>query len=295
MQMGDKRLSVTLFEQFPIRRTWHADEWWYSCVDTIAALTASSNAARYWTDLKKKLEEMGATLEDFVSRLPMPNADQRMRKTDCANMAGLLRIVQSVASPNAEPFKRWLADLGAAELEELQRADYRLKLHRFEQELFQLVRYRGIVTPEEKQKLTDANYRGLYDGMDEYRVGVVHQNSYAGKPPDFMGSQELGIHIFQRTQTAYQVREHNLQGIPAITTAAEFVGREIRHTLERMGSPMPETLPRFRLLSRGEWVPAAELSEIDWDAPAEDDDPPPSVPLIEIPRPPEEAGTDEEQ
>jgi DNA-damage-inducible protein D len=119
MELGDEKLTVALFEQFPIRRTWYNGEWWYSIIDCMGPLSGSPTPARYWSDLKRDLlaKEGFEVYAQGVNLFPMPDARGRKQKTDCANKAILLRLIQSVKSPNAEPFKQWLADLGAAELE----------------------------------------------------------------------------------------------------------------------------------------------------------------------------------
>ncbi|MBA3822641.1 MAG: hypothetical protein H0X24_01905 [Ktedonobacterales bacterium] len=271
MELGNQDLTVALFEQFPIRRTWQDGEWWYSVVDMMGALTASPNARRYWSNLKRDMrdEEKIDVYSLGVRILKMPDSIGRMQKTDCANTQMLLRLIQSVKSPNAEPFKQWLADVGAQVIEDAEehqlRADYRLKLHRFDGELHELVSYRGIVTPEQHQALTDANYAGLYGVASEQALIQQRHLPFTGKPPEFMGSEEMGINIFQRTQAAARIKERDLHGSPDINAAAEDVGVEIRLTLERLGRPMPEDLPQHKLLSRGDWVPEEELALSDWD------------------------------
>ncbi|MBA3827049.1 MAG: hypothetical protein H0X24_24545 [Ktedonobacterales bacterium] len=271
MELGDKDLTVALFDQFPIRRTWHEAEWWYSVVDCMAALAATPNPRGYWSDLKRKLKKEGAMYEDFVHSLPLPAADGRMAKTDCATTEGLLRIIQAVPSPNAEPFKQWLAQVGAAALEDTEdgnkqlRSEHRLKLHTVDALLHELVSFRGIVTPEQHQALTDANYAGLYAVATERNViEMRHLPMLSDEPMDWMGVAESAYNEFQRALTATVVERKNLQGQTAITTAAEDVGVQIRLTIERTGGTMPEDLPRYRRLSRGDWVP-----ELQDDAPAE--------------------------
>jgi len=276
MEMGNHDLSVTLFEQFPIRRTWQDGEWWYSCVDIMGALTASPNARRYWSNFKRDMlrEEAIDVYSLGVRVVKMPDSVGRMQATDCANMQMVLRLVQSVKSPNAEPLKRWLAEVGAQVIESAEeqrlRADYRLKLHRFDGELHELVSYRGIVTPAQHQALTDANYAGLYGVTSEDALIRQRHLPFTGKPPDFMGSEEMATNIFQRAQAAARIKERDLHGSPDINAAAEDVGVEIRLTLERLGRPMPEDLPQYKLLSRGEWIPEEELSLIDWDSTRDD-------------------------
>jgi len=287
--IGDQSLTVALFENFSIRRVWHQGEWWYSLVDCMVPLSGSKNKQRYWTDLTIKLrEEMAEEILNYdkiVVQLRMPTKDGKMRRTDCANTAGILRILQSIPSPKAEPFKRWLAAVGAAELAEMERTDYRLKLARFDQELYELVSYRGIKTDEERQRLRDANFRGLYDVNGEVALIRKRRIPWGIPPEEVMDSEELATNGFHRALTAAKIKEENLQGQPAITTAAFTVGRKVRQTLQELGRPMPEDLPLAKRLSRGEWVPEEELALIDWDTPEIDDGTDPTWIVIEMPRP----------
>ena len=104
-----------------IRYVWHKqkEEFYFSVVDVVGVLTGSENPRRYWSDLKHKLKSEGSceTYEKIV-QLKMPAADGKMRMTDVVNMEQLLRIIQSIPSPKAEPFKQWLAQVGKERLDE---------------------------------------------------------------------------------------------------------------------------------------------------------------------------------
>ena len=165
-EIGDKSLTVALFDNFPIRRTWHHEEWYYSVVDIVGALSANPNPSRYWSDMKRKMKAKEGFVVDGYEKIvsiSLPGVDGRKQKTDCANREGILRIIQSIPSPNAEPFKRWLASVGEMALEELEetegertiRAQHRLKLHEIDAALHEIVMFRGIVTPAQHQHLKD--------------------------------------------------------------------------------------------------------------------------------------------
>ncbi|MBA3822723.1 MAG: hypothetical protein H0X24_02320 [Ktedonobacterales bacterium] len=284
--IGDQSLAVALFEQYTIRRVWYKEEWYYSLVDCMIPLSTTKNKQRYWTDLNTRLrEEMGDNYEDIVVMLKLPTKDSRLRKSACANTAGVLRVIQSVASPKAEPFKRWMAEVAAADLVDMERAEYRLKLHQFDVELHTVAQQRGVDTPEGHQRLNDANYMGLYNGLTEQGVIRLRRLPFSGTPPDFMGTEELADNLFQRAHTKARIETLNLQGQPAIDTAAITVGREVRETLARLGRPMPEELPQYRLISRGDWVPPEQLSRVDWDAEGEEPEEEATWQVIEIPAP----------
>jgi DNA-damage-inducible protein D len=107
------------FENYDIRRIWRNGEWWYSITDVVGALAGSTNSRRYWSDLKRKLESEGFTqLSENIVQLKVMSSDGKRYATDCANRATMLRIIQSIPSRKAEPFKQWLAEIGDRRLEE---------------------------------------------------------------------------------------------------------------------------------------------------------------------------------
>ena len=125
--MPDTTSTSTLpaiFEGRPIRQVFHAGEWHGSIIDAIAVLTGSKQPGRYWPELKKKLADEGAAqLLGKIEKLKMASSDGKLYKTDAANEETMLRIVQSVPSPRAEPFRRWLAQVGAERLREERNPD----------------------------------------------------------------------------------------------------------------------------------------------------------------------------
>ncbi len=117
--MNEERTMV-VFQNINIRRIWHNDEWYYSVVDIIAALDASSRPRKYWSDLKTKLLLEGFEMSDKIGQLKMPAPDGKNRFTDCVNTETAFRIIQSIPSPKAEPFKQWLARVGYERIEEIE-------------------------------------------------------------------------------------------------------------------------------------------------------------------------------
>ncbi len=122
--MSDNRALVQLqFEGRQIRRILDEEtgEWWYAVVDVIEALTDSQKPRDYWYRMKKRVAENdGFELSTICRQFKLKAANNRFYNTDCANTEGILRIIQSVPSPKAEPFKRWLAEVGAERLDELE-------------------------------------------------------------------------------------------------------------------------------------------------------------------------------
>ena len=116
--------NIKVFEDKKIRSEWNADEedWYFSVVDIIEALTGSKDfntARKYWNKLKQRLKEEGSELVTFCHRLKLPAQDGKLRETDVMNTKCILRLVQSIPSKNAEPFKIWLAQVGSERLDEI--------------------------------------------------------------------------------------------------------------------------------------------------------------------------------
>jgi len=125
--MSKKNISAELpenhlvvFQERGIRRTWHNAEWWFSVVDVCGVLTESADPGAYWRKLKQRLGAEGSEVVTFCHGLKLEAPDGKQRMTDCANTEGLFRIVQSIPSPRAEPFKRWLAQVGYERVKEIE-------------------------------------------------------------------------------------------------------------------------------------------------------------------------------
>jgi len=115
--------ALIVFEGKGIRRTWHEGEWYFSVVDVIEVLIEQPDhqkARKYWNKLSQRLREEGSEVVTNCHRLKLPAEDGKLRLTDCANTKSLFRIIQSVPSPKAEPFKQWLAQVGYERVEEIQ-------------------------------------------------------------------------------------------------------------------------------------------------------------------------------
>jgi hypothetical protein len=151
--------KIVVFESKKIRRIWHDEEWYFSVVDVVQALTDSANARDYWFKMKTRVKsEDGIELSTICRQLKLEAPDGKMRETDCANTKSMFRIIQSIPSPKAEPFKLWLAQVGYDRIQEIENpelAQERMK------ELYELKGYpqdwiekrlRGIAI---RQNLTD--------------------------------------------------------------------------------------------------------------------------------------------
>ena len=113
--------KVQIFEDKKVRTHWDAEkeEWYFSVVDVVGVLTDSPDPRNYWKVLKHRLKEEGNETVTNCNRLKLLAQDGKMRMTDVADTKQLLRIVQSIPSPKAEPFKQWLAQVGAERLDEI--------------------------------------------------------------------------------------------------------------------------------------------------------------------------------
>ena len=115
--------NIKLFESKQIRSVWNEidEKWYFAIIDVVEILTESNNPRRYWSDLKRKLITEGfSQLYEIIVQLKMGSSDGKKYTTDCANAKGLLRIIQSIPSPKAEPFKQWLAQVGSDRLDEIE-------------------------------------------------------------------------------------------------------------------------------------------------------------------------------
>lgn len=113
--------EIKLFEERQIRSAWdnEKEEWYFSIIDIVGVLTDSKDPGAYWRKLKQRLQEEGNEVVTICHTLKMQAADGKMRKTDVADMQGIFRIIQSVPSPKAEPFKMWLAEVGKERIDEI--------------------------------------------------------------------------------------------------------------------------------------------------------------------------------
>jgi len=162
--------ALVVFEGKNIRRLWHKKEWHFSIIDIVAVLTDSSIPKRYWSDLKAKLLEEGFEPYDKIVQLKMPAEDGKLRETDSANTETMLRLIQSIPSKKAEPFKQWLAQVGYERIQEIEnpelaqdRAKEYYELKGYPKEWIDK-RLRGIAI---RQELTDEwKSRGVEEQKD---------------------------------------------------------------------------------------------------------------------------------
>ena len=169
-----EQTGLIVFQNNKIRRIWHENEWFFSIVDVITTLTDSTDSNDYWYRLKKReLESSDFELSTICRKLKLPSADAKMYLTDCANTKNMFRIIQSIPSKKAEPFKQWLAQVGFDRVEEIQNpelAQARMrelyKAKGYSQEWIEK-RIRGIAG---RQELTDEWKNRGVDENKEYAI-----------------------------------------------------------------------------------------------------------------------------
>ena len=133
--------TIKLFESKQIRTEWNEAEqkWYFAIIDIVEVLTESNNPRRYWSDLKRKLKSEGfSQLYEIIVQLKLISSDGKKYNTDCADAKSLLRIIQSIPSPKAEPFKQWLAQVGSDRLDEIENPELATQRSR---ELYKLKGY----------------------------------------------------------------------------------------------------------------------------------------------------------
>lgn len=120
--------KIAVFQRKEIRKIIHKDEWWFSIIDIIDVLTGTDRPRKYWNDLKKKLEKEGySEVSESIGQLKLTAPDGKLRETDCANTETIFRIIQTIPSSKAEPFKRWLAKVGYERVQEIENPELATK------------------------------------------------------------------------------------------------------------------------------------------------------------------------
>jgi len=116
-----RETNIKLFESKKVRSIWDSEQekWYISVVDVIEVLTESNRPRKYWDDLKRKLQAEGSELSEKIGQLKLQASDGKFYKTDVADVEQLFRLIQSIPSPKAEPFKMWLSQLARERMEEI--------------------------------------------------------------------------------------------------------------------------------------------------------------------------------
>jgi DNA-damage-inducible protein D len=173
---------IKLFESVKVRSHWDdlQEKWYFSVVDVVQVLTESDRPRKYWSDLKAKLQKEGSEVSEEIGQLKMPSTDGKSRETDTADVQTLLRLIQSIPSPKAEPFKLWLAKVGYERMQEI--ADPAQSLDRARENWQKLGRsekwiQQRMTGQETRNKLTDYWQTHGVEKSDEFALltNIIHQ------------------------------------------------------------------------------------------------------------------------
>lgn len=234
--------KIVVFESKNIRRIWHNEEWYFSVVDVCGALTDSPDAAAYWRKLKQRLNNEGSEVVTFCHGLKLEASDGKKYVTDCANTKGMFRIIQSIPSPKAEPFKQWLAQVGYERVQEIENpelAQDRMK------ELYELKGYpkdwidkrlRGIAI---RQNLTDEwKERGIeYERDYSILTAEISKATFGITPSEYKAIKGL-------TKKSHNLRDHMTDLELIFTMLGEKVTTEISQ------NEKPKTFVKSKLVAK---------------------------------------------
>ncbi len=243
--MHEAQNKIVVFQEKQIRRVWHLGEWWFSIIDIVEVLSESQNPRRYWSDLKIKLKKEGyVEVYEKIVQLKMEAPDGKMRETDAANTETMFRIIQSIPSPKAEPFKRWLAKVGYERVQEIENPELAAERARqYYRDLgydekwietrLQAIAIRGQLTDEWKT-------RGVQEGL-EYAIltAEISKATFGLTPTDYtklkglkhenlrdhMTNLELIFTMLGEEQTKQEAIGSDAQGFPENKEAAVKGGR----------------------------------------------------------------------
>jgi hypothetical protein len=226
--------NIKLFEDKKVRSQWDekTEKWYFSIIDVIEILTGSTIPKRYWSDLKKKLtKEEGSQLYEKIVQLKFAASDGKKYATDCIDTPNLLRLIQSIPSPKAEPFKQWLAKVGYERMQEI--ADPEQSLDRARENWQKLGRsekwiQQRMTGQETRNKLTDYWKESGVEKKDEFALltNIIHQE-WTGltvkKHKDLKGLKLQNL------------RDHMSEAELIFTALAELSTRQIAETDEAKG------------------------------------------------------------
>lgn len=241
----EEKSNLAAFEGREIRKTLHEGEWWFSVIDVIEALVGGDRPRKYWSDLKKKLIAEGYfEVSEKIGQLKMVSPDGKMRETDCADTETMLRIVQSIPSPNVEPLKRWLARVGFERIQEIgdpelatKRTKVLYKLKGYSEDWIEK-RMRGIAIREE---LTDEWKKREIKEQREFEIltAEISKATFGMTPSsykklkglkrenlrDHMNDLELIFSMLGEASTTKITRDRNAKGFIENKIAAQKGGK----------------------------------------------------------------------
>jgi hypothetical protein len=226
--------NIKLFEDKKVRSHWDEKEekWYFSVVDTVYILTDSANPRDYWFKMKMRVKTNdGFELSTICRQFKLKSPDGKMRETDCADVLGLLRIIQSIPSPKAEPFKQWLAKVGYERMQEI--ADPEQSLERARENWQRLGRsekwiQQRMTGQETRNKLTDYWKSAGIKEQDEFAIltNVIHQ--------EWTGLT-VRTHKELKGLKSQNLRDHMTEAELIFTALAELSTRQIAESVKAKG------------------------------------------------------------
>jgi hypothetical protein len=235
--------KIAVFHGKQVRRAIHNDEWWFSVVDICGILTDSPDPGGYWRKLKQRLTEEGSEVVTFCHGLKLKASDGKNYETDCANIQGVFRIIQSIPSPKAEPFKRWLAKVGYERVQEIENPELAMERMRalyekkgYPKEWIEK-RVRGIAVRQsltkewdERGAQTDLAYAILTNDIMEGAFGLKVDDYKKVKGlskenlRDHMNDIELILTMLGEATTTKLTRDRDSKGMPKLRKDAQDGG-----------------------------------------------------------------------
>ncbi len=272
-QPADSASHIAIFEERTIRRAWHNEEWWFAIVDVVAVLTDSVQPEGYVKDLRRRDKELAKGWGQIATPLRV-ETEGGVQRVNCANTQGLFRIIQSIPSPQAEPFKRWLAQVGYERVKEIENPelamgrmqdlyekkgypkawiDKRLRGIAVRQDLTDEWKERGAASSKEFAILTNEIMQGTFDlKVDEYKQvkSLARENLR-----DHMTDIELILTMLAEATTTTLHRDRDSQGLEILKKDAKdggaVAGRTRKDIEQQTGKPVISA-DNFKQLAGGQ-------------------------------------------
>src|SRR3989339_1910818 len=227
------KAEIVLFQQNRIRRVYDAqkEEWYFSVVDVISVLTDSVAPRRYWSDLKGKLRAEGSQVYEKIVQLKLEASDGKSYLTDCFSAEHVLRVIQSIPSPKAEPFKLWLAKVGYERVQEIADPEKALNRSRaYWQRMGRSEKWiqQRMMGQEIRNKLTDYWKNNEVKEKDEYAIltNIIHEE---------WSDLSVKKHKALKNLKTENLRDHMSDAELVFTALAELSTRQIAETMEAKG------------------------------------------------------------
>ena len=268
---------IAIFKGSKIRKTWGGATWWFSVIDIVAALTSSDNPPDYWYKMKiREKDEAGGEMSAISRQFKLTAPDGKKRETDCADTEGVFRIIQSIPSKKAEPFKRWLAKVGKERIDEIENPEIgmlrtkdlyqkkgypkewiekRLRGVAVRQKLTDEWDNRGAQTDLEYALLTNEIMQGAFDlKVNEYKEhkGLEQQNLR-----DHMTDLELIITMLGEAATTKFTQDRDSLGFPRLRRDAKDGGGVAGRTRKDI-----ERHTGTKIVSRENYLPRNKRKEL---------------------------------